>query len=139
MKAKIVLTATMMIAAFLVFGSVAICQPRPPKPPGPSERAEQLKKDLGLTDVQTSKIKLIYEAEEKEMRKSFGPPPDAPMDEPPGPPPGDPAEMRDAMMKQEKELSAKIGAVLTPAQKKKFDATEKERRKRFDRPPGPGK
>jgi Spy/CpxP family protein refolding chaperone len=138
MKAIRVFNGAASMIAFLVFATVAFGQPHPPKPPSPAERAEQLKKDLGLTDVQTTKIKLLFEEQEKEMRKSFGPPPDGAMDEPPGEPPGDPREMRAGMMQHEKELTAKIGALLTPAQKKKFDAVEKERRKRFSRPPGLG-
>jgi Spy/CpxP family protein refolding chaperone len=127
-----------VLIALVLFAGSAHGQPRGPKPPSPAERAEQLKKDLGLNAVQTTKIKAIYEEQEKEMRKSFGPPPDAPMDEPPGPPPGDPEEMRGKMMKQQKELSAKIAKVLTPEQKKKFDELEKERMKRMEERPGPG-
>jgi len=138
MKPRSILITFAMLIAFLLFAGPVYGQPRMPKPSTPAERAEQLKKDLGLNTVQTSKIKVIFEDQEKEMRKSFGPPPDAPMDEPPGPPPGDPSEMREKMMKQQKELSAKIAKVLTPEQKKKYDELEKVRLKRMEERPGPG-
>jgi Spy/CpxP family protein refolding chaperone len=129
----------------LLLSLPASAQPRGPKPMSAAERTEQLRKQLDLTDAQAVKIKALFEAQEKEMNKEFGPPhgdPQAPppgemQGPPPGPPPGgsmgEPGEMQKKMQDKQKEFDGKISSVLTKEQKKKYDEIQKELR----RWPGP--
>ena len=130
--------ATMLVATLSMFllTLVASAQPRGPKPMSAAERTEQLKKDLDLTAVQTSKIKAIFEKQEQEMKKEFGPPPGDPLGPPMGEAMGEPDEMQKKMMEKQKELDAKIAVILTKEQKQKYDEIQKELRKGPGPPPG---
>jgi len=75
---------------------------------GPGRMVEQMKKDLNLTDEQTASVRAIFD----DMRKEFSP---RRFDECPG-------------VKESREKSrARVRAVLTPEQQKKFDEKNAER------------
>jgi Spy/CpxP family protein refolding chaperone len=116
---------TILIAVFcvLIFQTTVFAQPRMPAPPSPAERAEQLKKELNLTDAQTAKMKAIFQDQEKGMQKLF-----ESAD-------GDPMAMRETFMKAEREVEKKITALLNDEQRKKFAELQKQRRRRFDERP----
>jgi Spy/CpxP family protein refolding chaperone len=128
--------AIVTILCIVLLTLTAAAQPRGPKPMSAAERTEQLKEQLGLTDVQTAKIKALFEAQEKEMRKEFGPPPGGPGGPPPGEPMGEPDGMQTKMMDKQKAFDAKISSILTKEQKLKFDEIQKQLRQRPGPPPG---
>ncbi|HXG01012.1 MAG TPA: Spy/CpxP family protein refolding chaperone [Bacteroidota bacterium] len=109
----------------IILSLFLVCPDAPAQGPGrprlsPEERAAELKKVLNLTDEQTSKVKVIYEQQEKEMRELF-----ASTD-------GDRAAMREAMQQKVKEMDEKILAVLNTDQQKKYKQWVEERRSRFE-------
>jgi Spy/CpxP family protein refolding chaperone len=86
----------------------------------PDERAAELKTLLKLSDEQATKVKSIYEQQDKEMRKLFESAA------------GDRAAMREAMQKSAKETDEKILALLNEEQQSKYKQLVEERRSRFE-------
>jgi Spy/CpxP family protein refolding chaperone len=80
----------------------------------PANRAEQLQKDLNLSDAQTAKVKTILEEQKAEMERLVKALED----------------VRTAMMKKGKETEKKIVDLLKSEQKEKFEEIQKHR---FDR------
>ena len=140
---------TLRVAALLLGGALAAIpalaqqESTPPPPPpdgamqgpppggphrgGPERRAEMLQQRLGLSTDQTVQVKAILADGRAKMEAaragSNGAPPDRKL-------------MRDLMEAE----NAKVRAVLTDDQRKKFDAMEAERRERMreGRGNGPG-
>ena len=119
-----------LFTLFVSLAMTAMLFAQPPGGPGrglgmgprltPLERAEQLKDELNLTDEQTSKVKAVFEEQDKEMKKLFEKSED------------DRAAMRDTMLKKRKETDQKITSLLNAEQKKKFEELQKQRQKRLE-------
>ncbi len=86
----------------------------------PDERAAELKTLLKLSDEQTTKVKSIFEQQDKEVRKLFESAA------------GDRAAMREAMQKNARETDEKILALLNAEQQTKYKQWVDERRARFE-------
>ena len=139
---------SILIVAGLVIGGAAIAQTgaktgsgpkggqqggqRGPGGPGgqgmrrmsPEQRVERMAKDLGLNAGQKTKILAIYKASSAEGQKIFQ---DQKMTR---------EQKMKAFEKFRTENTKKIKAVLTPAQVKKFDEIQKQRRMRGPGSPG---
>lgn len=84
------------------------------------ERVATLKKQLTLTDEQTTKVTAILKESEKKREVAFDKS-------------GDDREARRAQMTALlEETDTKIGALLTKEQKKKYEELKKERRQRME-------
>lgn len=137
MNHRMIITALVMGFGALMVSSFSFSQPEgrpmPPNegPVSPEQRVKELKKELNLTDKQEGNIQRIFEAQNKEMKELFESEMkarDAKREEM--------KAERDALCKkiekQRKDTDAKISAILTDEQKKKF----KELQKNHDqRPP----
>ncbi|MBI2273681.1 MAG: hypothetical protein HYU70_07785 [Bacteroidetes bacterium] len=122
-----------LLALFALLGcTVVMAQSEPPKPPSKSERlkhvAEKINKEINLTAAQKTKLEAAYseffDGMEK-LRVKEG--------KPTAPPPPPPPANREAAEKLSAARDAKIKAVLTETQFRKYAAMEKSLR-----PPGPG-
>lgn len=120
------------LTLFTLLGCIAVmAQSEPPKPPSKAERlkhvTEKINKEINLTAAQKTKLEAAYseffDAMEK-LRVKEG--------KPTAPPPPPPAN-REAAEKLSAARDAKIKAVLTETQFRKYAAMEKSLR-----PPGPG-
>jgi Spy/CpxP family protein refolding chaperone len=128
---------TMILAAMLLIAGFVQAQSdqngRPPKPPTPEERlkhvSEELNKQLTLTTAQKEKVLAAYKAfftdMEKNKRKDAK--------QPPPPPPPVSKEIAD---KLSAERDAKVKAVLTSDQYKKYVEIEKTMRPKHPGKPG---
>ncbi len=127
---KIVLAVT-MLCAFLMFGLTALAQEQQGPPPGaqqrrgmqsPQERADNLAKELTLTDDQKKKVLTALEDQQKQRQALMG----------------DTSLSQEDRMTKMREISTKtndaIKAVLNDEQKKKYDESMQRRRG----PGGPG-
>ena len=139
MKHRTILkTLAIYIIAFIC-QSFTIAQPkdRPmPCPVPPEEIVKDLKKELNLTSEQEAKIQKIFESQSEEMERMF----ESAKKE---------RELkreemkkeheatREKIEKQRKETDAKISAVLTDEQKKKFEERQKNHSQRQPRMPKP--
>ncbi|MDI9364370.1 MAG: hypothetical protein QM541_05430 [Flavobacterium sp.] len=129
------------LAAMLLIAGFAQAQPsqngRPPKPPTPEERlkhvSEELNKQLTLTAVQKEKILAAYKAFFASMEKNKTK--DAKQPPPPPPPP----VSKEIADKLSAERDAKVKAVLTPEQYKKYVEIEKTMRPKHPGKHGDGK
>ncbi|MBX2990550.1 MAG: hypothetical protein KF749_05185 [Bacteroidetes bacterium] len=114
---------TTAAALVLSFGFITLQASAQPRRMSPDERTAELKKELNLTEKQTTDVKKIYEQlrqETEELFESSG---------------GTRGAFREIMMKKNREADEKIIALLTKEQKKKFETSQNERRNRFeDRP-----
>ncbi|MEO8167512.1 MAG: hypothetical protein ABI623_04635 [bacterium] len=116
-------TSALFLGVFIViwmFMSSVVAQPQRLSA---SERANQLKDSLALTSAQTSAIlKILQDSDNqrKELSESSS---------------DDRQAMRESMRTLREKTDAKIEALLSKAQKEKFQAM-KERRQNFDRPRG---
>lgn len=132
----------LVVVAMLLIAGFAQAQPdqngRPPKPPTPEERlkhvSEELNKQLTLTAAQKEKILAAYKAFFADMEKNKSK--DAKQQPPPPPPPPVSKEIAD---KLSAERDAKIKAVLTPEQYKKYVDLEKTMRPKHPGKPGDDK
>lgn len=132
----------LVVVAMLLIAGFAQAQPdqngRPPKPPTPEERlkhvSEELNKQLSLTAAQKEKILAAYKVFFADMEKNKSK--DAKQQPPPPPPPPVSKEIAD---KLSAERDAKVKAVLTPEQYKKYVEIEKTMRPKHPGKPGDGK
>lgn len=121
------------LTVFALLGfTMVIAQPEPPKPPSKSERlkhvTEKINKEINLTAAQKTKLEAAYseffDGMEK-LRSKEG--------RPTAPPPPPPPVNREAAEKLSAARDAKIKAMLTETQFRKYTAIEKSLR-----PPVPG-
>jgi periplasmic protein CpxP/Spy len=109
-----------LVSGMILLQSFALAQPegkpRPPKggPMPPEEMIKELKKELNLTSDQEAKIKKIFESQKIEMDKMM----DAVKKER--------EAIREKMEQQRKEIGAKISAILSEEQKKKYEELQKK-------------
>jgi len=85
-----------------------------------TDRVEQLKKELSLTDKQVEKVKDIYANSREEMMKARN----ENM--------GDRDAMRKAFRENTDKTNKEIEKILTPVQKKKFDVLKEQWRKQME-------
>ncbi len=119
---------TVIVAAMLLILGIVKAQPgqdgKPPKPPTPEERlkhvTEELNKELTLTTTQKEKVLAAYKAFFADIEKNRSK--DGKQPPPPPPPPTVSKEVAD---KLSAERDAKIKAILTPEQYKKYVEVEK--------------
>jgi protein CpxP len=142
MKHRIILKTLAMFIIALVFQSLTIAQPQdrpmPPKGgPMPLEKImNDLKKELKLTSEQEAKIQKIFDAQSEEMKEMFEPEKKA-LEVQREEMKNEHEAMREKMKKQRKKTDAKISAVLTDEQKKKFEELQKKHSQRPRRMPEP--
>jgi Spy/CpxP family protein refolding chaperone len=135
--------AVLLCAGGLMVSAAMAQQDAPPPPPdgqmqgpppggpgrgGPERRLEMLKHRLNLSDDQTAQVKSIFEGQRAKMEALHS---NTSMD---------PQDRRAQMMAIRQDGEAKIGAILTPEQKSKYQAMEArhERRGGPDGPPPSG-
>jgi Spy/CpxP family protein refolding chaperone len=131
---------TMILAAVLLIAGFVQAQPdqdgRPPKPPTPEERlkhvSEELNKQLTLTTAQKEKVLAAYKAFFADMEKNKSK--DAKQQPPPPPP-----VKKEIANKLSAERDAKVKAVLTSDQYKKYVEIEKTMRPKHPGKPGDGR
>jgi Spy/CpxP family protein refolding chaperone len=96
-------------------------------PPSPAQQTKRLTKELGLSQEQSTKIQQIFEAQqqkhqaERDSLQNLSP-----------------EERRQQFMQSRQEVNSQIEAILTDAQKKKFEQIQtrwKDRRGREGHPP----
>ncbi len=110
-----------LMLLFVLLAGTAYAQPRRMSP---AERADSLKARLQLTGAQTDSVRAFYAVADSTMRAVF---------QSAG---GDRSAMRDRMMQIRNTTDKKIEALLTKAQKEKFEAYKKEREARRGFGPG---
>jgi periplasmic protein CpxP/Spy len=144
LQIRIVCAAILLCGAALVVRSAAAQDaPPPPMPerpqgapqgpggPGrggmmdPERRTQMMKERLGLSDAQAAQVKAIYEDERTKSQALMA-------DQT-----GDRAAMRPKMEAIRKGSEDRIGAILTPDQKTKWDALRAEMQQRGRGPGGP--
>jgi periplasmic protein CpxP/Spy len=126
MKQRFKIAACLLSISVLIFSSFSMAQPQsrpmPLKggPMSPEKRTKELKKELNLSSEQEKKILNIFAAQDDEMMKMIESEMNArelkreEMDK-------DRDAMHEKMEQQRKDMDAKISAVLTDEQKKKFE------------------
>ena len=132
---------TVIVAAMLLILGIIKAQPgqdgKPPKPPTPEERLkhvdEALNKELTLTTTQKEKVLAAYKAFFADIEKNKSK--DGKQPPPPPPPPPVSKEVAD---KLSAERDAKIKAILTPEQYKKYVEVAKTLRPKHPGMPGEG-
>jgi periplasmic protein CpxP/Spy len=117
MKITSALKSIIVLVCALIFQTYVYAQQWEHRLMSPANRAEQLQRDLNLSDRQTTKLKTILEEQKAEMEEFVKALEDARM----------------AMMKNRKETEEKIVDLLDSKQKEKFEEIQKHR---HDRPDG---
>lgn len=112
-------TLTAIAALLVISGTLAAQGMRM----SPEDRAKMLKDSLALDKAQTEKVTAVYKESQDAMMNAFQSAS------------GDRESMRGTMQEISKKADEKIKALLTDAQKKKFEEMIKNRPQRGMRPP----